>query len=134
MESDFFMFPADLNTIFDSSHILSSHSLLGKKQNLHPKSQDQERKVQNDLKCWHVFVDQINIISGRIPGFKLIVPGTTCAASYVIYQGFWGIPVLIAKDSGTVSYINILQICKVLFIKITDSLKNFLTVNGSACT
>ena len=63
VELHFFISMTDLEPIFDSCHILPAHSLLGKKQDLHAKARHQKRKIQNNLKNRHIFVDQINIIS-----------------------------------------------------------------------
>ena len=68
----------DLKTVLDPGNVFPSHSFLGKEQNLHSKSQDQKRKIQKDLQKRHIFVDQINIISGRIPGLEMIVSGAAC--------------------------------------------------------
>ena len=53
---------AKLKAIFNTGNILSSHSLLDKKQDFQTKSHQQKRKIQEDLQKRHIFVDQVNII------------------------------------------------------------------------
>ena len=97
-----------------------------------PESHQKKRKVQHDLEKRHILIDKINIVSGRIPDLKLIISGAAGAASYMINLRFWSIPVLITADPGTIADIQILQISKMLLIKISDPVNKFLPVDRSS--
>ena len=70
------LFPADGKTILDPRRILSPIALGSKEHKFYQKSQAQGGQIEDQLKQRHVLVDQINIVSGRIPDLKQIISGT----------------------------------------------------------
>ena len=58
------MISADLKSVLDPCNVLPTKTFQGKEEDLNPKSYNKERKINDDLKKRHIFVDQINIISG----------------------------------------------------------------------
>ena len=60
---DFSTLVADGKSILYTCQIFFAHALDSKKQKLDQKSCCQERKIQNNLKQRHIFVDQINVVS-----------------------------------------------------------------------
>ena len=102
------------------------------KQELDAKSHRQKRQVQQKLKQWHIFVDQVDTVAGGITHLELIIPGTAGAAARVIHLGSGEKHIHIAVASCPVADVHILQIGEMLFVKQTDLLQDGFPVNGRA--
>ena len=78
------LFPADGKTILDPRRILSPIALGSKEHKFYQKSQAQSGQIKNQLKQRHILVDQINVVSGRIPDLEQIVSGTAGSAAHMV--------------------------------------------------
>ena len=88
--------------------------------------------VYKELRQRHIFVIQIYRIAGRQPHLKGIVFGAAGSASHMIHNGAGAISIIVSRNFRPVSHINVFQICKMHFIKISDFLKNLPAVNRRA--
>ena len=79
-----FPFFADLEAVFDTGQVLFSHAFYQEKEKLYAKSHNKKRQVQKNLQKRHILVDQINVVSGRIPGLKMIVARSGRSAAYMV--------------------------------------------------
>ena len=76
LKRHFIFLPAHFRTGNQSLYIFLSQTFPEEKYRFYRKSGQKEGTVQKDLQKWHVLINKINIISGRILCLKNIVPGT----------------------------------------------------------
>ena len=108
--------------------LLKSNPL--KKSVLHPYARCQEKGVEPKLRPWHIFIIQINIIPRRQLYLKLIVLGAAGSASHMVNHCCGTVQIVVAKDLGPPAHVDILQIAKMLLVKIPDGLKDLPPVDG----
>ncbi len=80
----------------------------------------------------HVLIAKVKIVSGRKLYLEGVIFRTAGAASYMINQGSGAVHVLVAINPGPVSDINILQISKMILIKIANAGEGRPAIDGSA--
>lgn len=95
-------------------------------------AQEKEGAVQQKLQKRHIFVIQIDTVTGGQLYLEGIVFRTTGPAAHMKDQGGRTVAVLISVDSCTISDVNILQIGEVAFIKEPDTLKGISAVDGGS--
>ena len=132
VEWHFFLFFTGRESFFYSFHVFFPESDLQKENPFYQISGGKRQEIQKQLKNRHIFIVDINVIAGGQFDFESIVLGSAGSASYMIYESGRAVDILVAVDFGTVTYVDIFQIGKMILIKIADLFKQFPAVDSGS--
>mgnify|MGYP000373434670 CR=1 FL=1 len=125
-----FRLPADEKTILDSCQIFFFRiPSMQKRPVFAEKPRIKAGRLSKICKTGIIFIDQINIVPGRITDFKEVIPGAARSASDVVNLRGRLIPVLVAQKPRTIADVGIFQISEMFFVKKSGLFQKFPAVD-----